>query len=130
MASGINAIRRQIERDARNALNEARDKTSKKLDENLLGFYAGGDPIQYQRTGTLINASNVTPVQGSSDSFGFKAEMDGNRIGYNTGTFTGWQVVRATEEGTSGVVGSPGYWEKTDEEIPDIVDSAFSKRFD
>ena len=122
-------LRRQISRDARSAMNSARNKVSKKLDDNLLGYYASGKPKVYQRTGTLIDASNVTPVQGSDESFGFKAEMDGERISYDTGTFNGGQVVHVTEEGTAGVVGNPGYWEKTEAEIPSIVDKAFSRKF-
>lgn len=122
-------IKKQICNDAREALNEVREKTSETLDENSLGYYDGGKPRKYIRTGTLIDASNVTSVQGSMDSFGFKAEVNGDRIGYNTGTFTGWQVVGATQEGTSGVVGNYGYWDRTEDEIPEILDNAFSKKF-
>lgn len=122
-------IKRKIENDVQNAMNVARDKTSKQLDDNILGFYGGGEPNIYSRTGTLIDASDVTSVSGGSDSYEFTASMDGNKISYSTGTFSGSQVVDATELGTSGVVGKSGYWEKTESEIPNIVDSELSKKF-
>ena len=115
-----------VEKDVRSGMNAARDEVEEKLEDNVLGYYDIGNPVMYQRTGTLLESPNTTPVSGGGNHFEFKAEMQDN-ISYHTGTYTGAQVIDATEQGHSGTLGKHGYFAKTEAEIPEIVDRNMSK---
>lgn len=84
------------------------------------------NPVKYERTGTLLESPNTTPVSGGGNLFKFKAEME-ESISYHTGTYTGAQVIDATEQGHSGTLGKHGYFAKTEAEIPEIVDRNMAK---
>ena len=107
-------------------MNAARDEVEIKLEDNVMGYYDLGNPVKYERTGTLLESPNTTPVSGGGDHFEFKAEMEEN-IAYHTGTYSGAQVIDATEQGHSGTLGRHGYFAKTEAEIPEIVDRNMSK---
>lgn len=119
-------VKKLIEKDVRSGMNAARDEVEIKLEDNVMGYYDIGNPIKYERTGTLLESPNTTTVSGGGNHFEFKAEMQDN-ISYHTGTYTGAQVIAATEQGHSGTLGKHGYFAKTEAEIPEIVDRNMSK---
>lgn len=119
-------VKKLIEKDVRAGMNAARDEVEIKLEDNVMGYYDIGNPIKYERTGTLLESPNTTPVSGGGNHFEFKAEME-ESISYHTGTYTGAQVIDATEQGHSGTLGKHGYFAKTEAEIPEIVDRNMSK---
>ena len=119
-------VKKLIEKDVRAGMNAARDEVKPTFEDNVKGYYDIGNPIKYERTGTLLESPNTTPVYGSGNRFEFKAEMQDN-ISYHTGTYTGAQVIDATEQGHSGTLGKHGYFAKTEAEIPEIVDRNMSK---
>lgn len=126
VVSNFLEVKSLIEKDVRAGMNAARDEVEIKLEDNVLGYYDFGNPIKYERTGTLLESPNTTPVSGGGDHFEFKAEMQDN-ISYHTGTYSGAQVIDATEQGHSGTLGRHGYFAKTEAEIPEIVDRNMSK---
>lgn len=126
VVSNFLEVKSLIEKDVRAGMNAARDEVEIKLEDNVMGYYDLGNPIKYERTGTLLESPNTTPVSGGGDHFEFKAEMQDN-ISYHTGTYTGAQVIDATEQGHSGTLGKHGYFAKTEAEIPKIVDRNMSK---
>lgn len=126
VVSNFLEVKSLIEKDVRAGMNAARDEVEIKLEDNVMGYYDLGNPIKYERTGTLLESPNTTPVSGGGDHFEFKAEMQDN-ISYHTGTYTGAQVIDATEQGHSGTLGKHGYFAKTEAEIPEIVDRNMSK---
>lgn len=126
VVSSFLEVKGLVEKDVRSGMNAARDEVEEKLEDNVLGYYDIGNPVKYERTGTLLESPNTTPVSGGGNHFEFKAEMQDN-ISYHTGTYTGAQVIDATEQGHSGTLGKHGYFAKTEAEIPEIVDRNMSK---
>lgn len=119
-------VKKLMEKDVRAGMNAARDEVKVKLEDNVMGYYDIGNPVKYERTGTLLESPNTTPVSGGGNHFEFKAEME-ESISYHTGTYTGAQVIDATEQGHSGTLGKHGYFAKTEAEIPEIVDRNMAK---
>ena len=103
VVSSFLEVKGLVEKDVRSGMNAARDEVE-----------------------TLLESPNTTPVSGGGNHFEFKAEMQDN-ISYHTGTYTGAQVIDATEQGHSGTLGKHGYFAKTEAEIPEIVDRNMSK---
>lgn len=126
VVSSFLEVKGLVEKDVRSGMNAARDEVEEKLEDNVLGYYDIGNPVIYQRNGTLLESPNTTPVSGGENHFEFKAEMEEN-ISYHTGTFSGAEVIDATEQGHSGTLGKHGYFAKTEAEIPEIVDRNMSK---
>lgn len=126
VVSSFLEVKGLVEKDVRSGMNAARDEVEEKLEDDVLGYYDIGNPVIYQRTGTLLESPNTTPVSGGGNHFEFKAEMEEN-ISYHTGTFSGAEVIDATEQGHSGTLGNHGYFAKTEAEIPEIVDRNMSK---
>lgn len=120
-------VKKLIEKDVRAGMNAARDEVKVKLEDNVMGYYAIGNPVKYERTGTLLESPNTTPVSGGGNLFKFKAEME-ESISYHTGTYTGAQVIEATETGAIGhTLGNHRYFEATRNAIPEIVDRNMAK---
>lgn len=120
-------VKKLIEKDVRAGMNAARDEVKVKLEDNVMGYYDIGNPVKYERTGTLLESPNTTPVSGGGNLFKFKAEME-ESISYHTGTYTGAQVIEATETGVIGhTLGNHRYFEATRNAIPEIVDRNMAK---
>lgn len=115
-----------IEKNVRSGMDAARDEVKPTFEDNVTEYYSVGNPVIYDRTGTLLESPNTTPVSGGGNHFEFKVEMQ-DSISYHTGTYTGAQVIDATEQGHSGTLGKHGYFAKTEAEIPEIVDRNMSK---
>lgn len=119
-------VKKLIAKDVSAGMNAARNEVKPTFEDNVAGYYDIGNPVIYDRTGTLLESPNTTPVTGGGNHFEFKIEMQDN-ISYHTGTYTGAQVIEATEQGHSGTLGKHGYFAKTEAEIPEIVDRNMSK---
>lgn len=120
-------VKKLMEKDVRAGMNAARDEVKVKLEDNVMGYYDIGNPVKYERTGTLLESPNTTPVSGGGNLFKFKAEME-ESISYHTGTYTGAQVIEATETGAIGhTLGNHRYFESTRNAIPEIVDRNMAK---
>lgn len=118
-----------IQQDMRKAMQSSRNEVEKELEDNVLGYYDVGSPKEYIRTGTLLESPETSQVSGSGDHLEFTTEMN-DGISYNTGSFTGAQVIEATETGAFGnTKGNHRYFEATRNAIPRIVDGEFSKYF-
>lgn len=119
-------VKKLMERDVRAGMNAARDEVKPTFEDNVTEYYSVGNPVIYDRTGTLLESPNTTPVSGGGNHFEFKVEMQ-DSISYHTGTYTGAQVIDATERGHSGTLGKHGYFAKTEAKIPEIVDRNMAK---
>ena len=123
----FSALERQLTKDVRSVAESARNEIEKELQDNVMDYYSSGSPIKYERTGTLLESPNTTPVSGGGNLFKFKAEME-ESISYHTGTYTGAQVIEATETGAIGhTLGNHRYFEATRNAIPEIVDRNMAK---
>lgn len=119
-------VKKLMEKDVRAGMNAARDEVKPTFEDNVTEYYSVGNPVIYDRTGTLLESPNTTPVSGGGNHFEFKVEMQ-DSISYHTGTYTGAQVIDATERGHSGTLGKHGYFAKTEAKIPEIVDRNMAK---
>ena len=119
------ALERQLMKDMQNAANRAKDRIEMELIMNVNDYYDGSTPQKYQRTGTLLTSPDSTPVQGSGKHLEFSVYMD-EGISYNTGTFSGAQVIDVTERGGAGTIGNHGYFQRTEEAAQKILDSEFN----
>ena len=119
------ALERQIMKDMRSAANRSKDKIEMELFMNVNDYYDGSTPQRYQRTGTLLTSPDSTPVQGSGKHLEFSVYMN-DGISYSTGTFSGAQVIDATERGGAGTIGNHGYFQRTEEAAQKILDSEFN----
>lgn len=119
------ALERQIMKDMQSAGTRAKDKIELELFMNVNGYYDGSTPQRYQRTGTLLTSPDSTPVQGSGKHLEFSVYMN-DGISYSTGTFSGAQVIDATERGGAGTIGNHGYFQRTEEAAQKILDSEFN----
>lgn len=119
------ALERQIVKDMQTAAQRTKDKIEMELIMNVNGYYDGSTPQRYQRTGTLLTSPDSTPVQGSGKHLEFSVYMD-EGISYSTGTFSGAQVIDATERGGAGTIGNHGYFQRTEEAAQQILDSEFN----
>ena len=124
--NSFSALERQIMKDMQSAATRAKDKIEMELFMNVNGYYDGSTPQRYQRTGTLLTSPDSTPVQGSGKHLEFSVYMD-EGITYSTGTFSGAQVIDATERGGAGTIGNHGYFQRTEEAVQSILDSEFAK---
>lgn len=127
-ANSLGEIIEQIKGDMKNALLDAQTQSELIMHDAILGFYAGGTPTMYARTGAL----GQTPATESIDD-GFRTYLNQSG-GYSTGKKpTMKQVIQLTDTGAAAglrpAVGAPGYWDKAEEQIKDAVNDAFSHYF-
>ena len=118
-------LERQIMKDMQSAGQRSKNKIEMELFMNVNDYYDGSTPQRYQRTGTLLTSPDSTPVQGSGKHLEFSVYMN-DGISYSTGTFSGAQVIDATERGGAGTIGNHGYFQRTEEAAQKILDSEFN----
>lgn len=121
------SLERAMQKAMKAAMRETRDMTEIDADVNVAGYYTGSPKI-YERTETLLSAAKTSSISGNGNMLEFETKMD-DSISYNTGTFDGFGVLVATEYGVAGVVGTPGYWAKTEADIQENIRTAFGKQF-
>ena len=54
VVSSFLEVKGLVEKDVKSGMNAARDEVEEKLEDNVLGYYDIGNPVMYQRTGTLL----------------------------------------------------------------------------
>ena len=140
--AALDTIRKEIQKRARDAVAEVDIVGLNAARENTQGFYSQGSPKVYVRTGQLGRSPQSTGVSGAGNTYRTSVYLDVASTSYpvpnplfdfdGTGRFshfTSEEVFEAAENGTSGVLGKPGFWKKTEKEIKDALDDAMSKRF-
>lgn len=122
----FSALERQLTKDVRSVAESARNEIEKELQDNVMDYYSSGSPIKYERTGTLLESPNTTPVSCAGKHFTFESYLN-DSISYHTGKYTGAEVIDATEDGHSGTLGKYGYFKRTEEAVPEILEKALSQ---
>lgn len=122
--TSASAIKAAIRQKANKAMQEVSKKGLERAQKNNAGFYTGS-PLVYMRTGQLGNSSATTGVTGEGSSISTEIYLD-DSYSYTTGTWSANQVLNAAEYGTANLVGSPGFWAKTVEEMSEIIEAAFT----
>lgn len=122
--TSASAIKAAIRQKANQAMQKISNKGLETAQKNNAGFYTGS-PKVYERTGQLGSSSSTSGVSGGGSSISTEVYLD-DSYSYTTGTWSANQVLNAAEYGTANLVGSPGFWAKTVEEMPDIIEDAFT----
>lgn len=112
----------------KSAMEATRAKVEAQADGNVWEFYSDGDPTEYIRTGALGNTPETTDVQSNGNSASFEVKLNDD-YSYDTGTFTANEVLTAAEDHTAGILGKPGFWEKTKEDSQRILDETMRSAF-
>ena len=72
----FSALERQLTKDARSVAESARNEIEKELQDNVMDYYSSGSPIKYERTGTLLESPNTTPVSCAGKHFTFESYLN------------------------------------------------------
>lgn len=123
----IESIKGDAMRKMMTAMAQTVNDAEPMLQDHVASYYTG-NPLAYDRTGTLMTSPKVTGPNGGGDSCSMSMEMD-KSISYSTGTFSGAEVIDVTNKGVAGVVGTPGYWDRAEEHVKVIADSHFGAAF-
>lgn len=112
----------------KSAMEATRAKVEAQADGNVWEFYTEGNPDEYVRTGALGNTPETTNVQSALNMASFEIRLNDN-YSYSTGTFTANEVLTAAENHSAGILGKPGFWQKTMEDSKNILDETISSAF-
>lgn len=124
MASLVKAIQDEM----REAMEETTDNSIADAQINTKIFYSGGSPDSYKRTGQYGNSPNSHGIKESGNILYSDVYLDDN-YEYHTGTYSARKVFEEAEIGGSGIVGTPGTWARTEEDIQKNINDSFGKRF-
>lgn len=122
----IQDIKKDLQRKLEATVTEIAVDSFQIMHEELDSFYAGGIPSQYVRTGVLGESPEITDMYCLENVAGLTAGLD-TGIKYNTGTFSGEQVIAAAESGA--LAGKGGFWRRSENRIEEAVDRAVRKNF-
>ena len=117
----LNALEKALQSRLQKAMNVASEKALADMYEQTGDFYAGGEPIMYERTGALGDTPKTTAVQSSGNDVSFKAYLD-TAGGYSTGKNPSMlEVLKLTNDGSypglRPAKGKTGYWDRAKEQI-------------
>lgn len=129
MASSLAELEAELSAELQAAMEEANSKMFNDLDSEVAGYYAGGVPDAYHRTGQLRNTPKADPVSGGGKFFSFRVYLN-PAGGYTTGMNPSMsQVLNWTNEGSHGTVGSHGYWERALSKMEKSFSSSLASHF-
>jgi len=128
MADGWAALEAEMRAKMMDAMEETKSKSYFDGQKHLDKFYGQGNPTVYERTGKLDDSIRSEGVNGGGNSVSAEIYLD-TGISYNTGTYSGAQVISEAEVGGSGILGKSEFWKDTEEDIQKNLDSAFGSRF-
>ena len=78
----IPEIKKDLRKKLRNTINEVANRSEEIMHDEIEGFYAGGTPVYYKRTGTLGTTPQITDKYCNSNEAGVTASLNQN-ISYN-----------------------------------------------
>ena len=142
MGSARNAkqLNAMIMKDLKKAAHIASEKMLADMYDETGDFYAGGEPIMYQRTGALGDTPRTTSVDASSTvdggSVSFKAYLDTSAV-YTTGKGPSMKTVLdlannggdMTNPPMRAVVGKPGFWDRAEEKMEESFKETMEQFF-
>lgn len=123
------AIEKAAKRKMQDAMKTTEQRSFMSALENAEDFYSQGNPKIYKRTGKYGDAPDSTGVTGSGNRLEAEIYMNPSGHGYTTGTFSAQEVWQAAETGSAGILGLPGRWNKTKQDVEKIINEEFGKRF-
>lgn len=123
------ALLAELSKEMLSAMQEVDAKGKAKAKANAKQFYSQGSPKRYNRTGKYGDAPDSTGAQGGGGHVSTEIYMNESGHGYTTGTFSAREAWEAAENHTSGVLGKPGRWAQTEQDIEQLANEIFAKHF-
>lgn len=128
--TNVSSLLAAVNKEMMQAMNEIDKNGLKIAKKNAKDFYTQGKPKVYDRTGTYGDAPNSTGVQGGGNHWSTEIYMEESGHGYRSGSFSAREVWEAAENHTYGVLGKPGRWAQTEEEVEKLANEIFAKHFE
>lgn len=108
------------------ATQEATEQSFQDLQSNVNHFYDAPDG-RYKRTGQLRDSPRIKEINFSGDIATGEIEIDTNSPHYDPAGRSVQEIYEYAEAG--GLLGNPGFWERTEEQIEDNIKTSFGKYF-
>lgn len=126
----IDELERALRKEMQKAMRVVSEKALADMYEETGGFYTGGEPKVYERTGALGDTPRVTPPTVGGDSVSFKAYLDTSG-GYTTGKQPSMETVltlanTGSYPGMRSTVGRTHFWDRAKDKINDDFLSTMS----
>ena len=119
-----NKLKKSLQKEVRDATEEAVEKSFQDLHENVDNFYTAPEG-RYRRTGELAESPEMR-LYGSGDSYTGELSLDTTYQYYPAGRPTD-VIYGYAEDG--GLLGNGGFWQRTQLNIEENINEAFGKRF-
>ena len=128
-AHSMAELERMLMDELTDAMNEASVLMWKDTQDEVTAFYSQGTPKKYiPRTHTLERTPDATPVVTSGKQVSFEVYLHDD-FGYSTGTFSMADVLKNAEAHTAGILGKPGFWQRSEAKMQKTLDSVLGKHF-
>lgn len=128
VATNLGQLEQMLREKMRSAMQLASDNIHSDTEKNLAAFYSIPQGKQYERTGNLGSSAERTPVSSCGNTFSFEERLNTTH-GYTTGTFSKTEVLEAAEHHKAGILGKPGFWEKSEGKMQKRLESALHSKF-
>lgn len=92
-------------------------------------FYTQGNPVMYIRTGALGDTPRVTAVNQTGKNTEFIAYLDKTHKYTTPNALDMGTVLELAENGDGGILGKPGFWNRTEKKIQPTINSVFKSFF-
>lgn len=137
-AKNMKQIESMLMQEIEKAMNEASKKALEDMKEEVSGFYAGGTPTMYERTGALGDTPRTTSLTVTGNEISFNAYLDENHR-YTTGKNPTMEdilnLTKATPVHNSSVGylrsvrGRVGFWERAKDKMERDFNETLRKTF-
>jgi len=126
IATNMEQIEAEFKKRLLNAAKMVSEGIEATMKKEMADFYTQGNPVMYERTGALGETSRVSGIKNNDTSVEFEAYLDQTHK-YTTGTWGMAEVQENAENGTGGILGKSGFWERTKSKIPNEISNACNK---
>lgn len=138
-ATNMKQLKQMIIKRAEKAMSVASEKMLADMYDETAGFYTGGEPTMYERTGALGDTPRTTAPTVSGDTISFEAYLD-TKHQYTSGSNPNMQQVLElanygkpfiTKNGypAKPTVGNQGFWERATAKMQDTFYDTLKKFF-
>ena len=136
-AKNMTQLKQMIMKRAEKAMSVASEKMLADMYDETAGFYTGGEPTMYERTGALGDTPRTTAPTVSGDTVSFEAYLDTSH-NYTTGKNpTMLDVLNLANDGITNssvgnlreTVGNQGFWDRAKEKMEKSFYDTLKKYF-
>lgn len=126
-ATNMKQLKQMLLKHAQKAMVVSQEKMLADMYEETGGFYTGGEPTMYERTGALGDTPKTTAITTTGDSVSFEAYLD-KKHQYTSGSNPNMQqVLELANDGkpfitkngypARATIGQKGFWERANEKM-------------